>query len=293
MIKSRLRNLRHVFGAPLAVRPGHFYSPICDPAEIKRYYHDPRQNFPETIDGINLNGAVQRELWESWSQYIRAFPFPANRGDFRYYSNNNHFGVGDATTLYCMLRHFRPKRLIEIGSGFSSACALDTIEHYLGNDVACTFIEPNPKLLYSRLNPSDLNRHTIIASPIQEVPLDTFDRLESGDFLFIDSTHVMKTASDVTFELFNILPRLKAGVFVHFHDIFYPFEYPRWFVDANYSWNEIYALRAFLTDNAKFEIVFFNDFFAWFAKDVVMRDAPRMLGNDGGNAGGSLWLRKT
>jgi Methyltransferase domain len=76
------------------------------------------------------------------------------------------------------------------------------------------------------LKPEDHQRATILRVPVQDVPLATFNALESGDILFIDSTHVLKTCSDVEFELFCILPRLKPGVFIHFHDIFYPFEYP-------------------------------------------------------------------
>ena len=125
---------------------------------------------------------------------------------------------------------------------------------------------------------------------MQDVPLDTFDELERNDILFIDSTHILKTGSDVAFELFEVLPRIKQGVVVHLHDMFYPFEYPRnWVIDDNRSWNEIYAVRAFLTNNADFRILFFNDYFARFAKDLIERDAPHVLEN----VGGSLWLQRT
>lgn len=191
--------------------------------------------------------------------------------------------------LYSMLRYFCPKRFIEIGSGFSSACALDTIERYLDGSVECTFIEPFPELLYSLMKANDMISHTLIASQVQDVSSETFDQLESGDILFIDSTHILKTGSDVAFELFEILPRLKSGVIVHFHDIFYPFEYPReWVIERNYSWNEIYAIRAFLTGNRDFRILFFNDYFAKAERETVEMSAPRMLGNPGGG----LWLQK-
>jgi hypothetical protein len=289
VIPTPLLNLRFVLGSRLAFKPGHFYSPICDRADLDRHYRDPgKSNAPE-IHGIDLNEQAQRDLWESWGEYLREFSFPDTKANFRYYCQNSHFAVGDATVLYCILRHFKPHRLIEIGSGFSSACTLDTIDHYMDHQIQCIFIEPYPELLHSLISSNDRSQHTIISSPVQEVPLETFDQLEANDVLFIDSTHILKTGSDVAFELFDVLPRLKSGTVVHIHDIFYPFEYPReWVIDSNYSWNEIYAVRAFLMNNPTFEILFFNDYFAKSATKLVERDAPRMLLN----SGGGLWLRR-
>jgi predicted O-methyltransferase YrrM len=285
---ARLLNLRFAFfGAPLAYRPGHFYSPICDPADLAQHYRDPDQTDFKPIDGIDLRERAQQDLWMSWNQYLRDFPFPDIKGNFRYYCQNPHFGPGDATVLYCMLRHVRPRRVIEVGSGFSSACLLDTIERDLNQKVRCIFIEPHPQLLYSLLKADDARRIVVIPKPVQDVTLATFDQLQANDILFIDSTHVLKTGSDVVFELFNVLPRLRAGVIVHIHDIFYPFEYPRWVINRNYSWNEIYAVRAFLMNNPKFEILFFIDYFTKFARNLVERDAPRMLPSPSGG----LWLR--
>ncbi len=124
---------------------------------------------------------------------------------------------------------------------------------------------------------------------MQAVPLSYFDDLQRNDILFIDSTHVVKTGSDVVFELFEILPRLHSGVVVHFHDVFYPFEYPReWVIDRNYSWNELYALRAFLMGNRDWEILFFNDYMARTERPRLRQQAPEMLANPGGG----LWLRR-
>ena len=117
----------------------------------------------------------------------------------------------------------------------------------------------------------------------------SFRSLERNDVLFIDSTHIVKTGSDVLHEMFEILPRLRAGVVVHFHDIFYPFEYPReWVVERNYAWNELYLIRAFLTGNTDWEILFFNDYFAQVESGRVTRSAPEPLANPGGG----LWLRR-
>ena len=291
IVGPRLLNLRFLFGSHLAYRPGHFYSPICNPDELSRHYRDPRaQPHAISLPGIVLNESAQRRLWCQWRPFLAEMPFKSTpQPDLRYRSDNPHFGPGDATVLYCMLRHFKPKNLIEIGSGYSSACALDTIELNLSNAVECTFIDPNPALLLSLLKPSDAQRVQVISKPVQETDLTMFDVLDENDILFIDSTHVVKTGSDVNYELFEILPRLKSGVIVHIHDIHYPFEYPReWVIDGNYSWNEIYAVRAFLMYNNAFEVLFSNDEFGQLCGDLVARDAPAMSAN----CGSGLWLRR-
>ncbi len=290
---QRLNTMRHLLGARLAFKPGHFYSPICHPDDLARHYADPaKSNGRVELAGIELNEAGQRALWQQWLPLLAAFPYKHDgvQPGLRYRTDNPAYGIGDATVLYCMLRHLAPKRIIEVGSGFSSACALDTIEQHLAGQTQISFIEPYPDLLKSMLKPGDLERITIIPAKIQDVPLATFDALDAGDILFINSTHIVKTGSDVVHEIFNILPRLKPGVVVHFHDVHYPFEYPaEWVVERNYSWNEVYALRAFLMYNTTYEIMFFNDAFARLSRDLVHRDAPAVLANPGGG----LWLRRT
>jgi len=165
---------------------------------------------------------------------------------------------------------------------------IDTAETFLDGKCNLTFIEPYPQLLTSLVGGGN-DRVKILAHDVQQTPLETFDELEANDFLVIDSTHVMSTGSDVCFELFEILPRLKPGVLVHFHDIFWPFEYPRdWVVRENRSWNELYALRAFLTNNQEWEIVFFNDYFSRLEGKTICETFPLFLKNPGG----ALWLTK-
>ena len=156
-------------------------------------------------------------------------------------------------------------------------------------DVDLTCIEPYPQLLDDLIGDKDRRRINVFAKDVQSVAPECFDSLGEGDLLFIDSTHVLKTGSDVVFELTQILPRLSNGVLVHFHDIFYPFEYPTEWIATNRSWNELYALRAFLTYNSHFKIVFFNHMFASLRRHVVERDCPLYLKN----SGGSIWLRRT
>jgi hypothetical protein len=286
-----LGNARFMFSAPLAYPPGHFYSPICDPAELTRHYHDPDAAAPPaTLPGIELAREAQLELWQHLRRYLaEAITFVTGQQHHRYSSDSLSFGIGDAIIYCCMLQYLRPAQIIEIGAGSSSALALDTFDRFFAERPRCCFIDPYPALLRSMMTPEDTATVEVVEAAIQDVPVARFDALGSNDVLFIDSTHIVKTGSDVTYELFELLPRLRSGVVVHFHDIFYPFEYPReWAVDRNYSWNEIYAVRAFLTGNRDWEILFFNDYFSRVERARVAQDAPEMLANPGG----SLWLRR-
>jgi hypothetical protein len=268
------------------VPPGHFYSPIVDPSELQR---DKAKVFDRNRDvlGIDFNEAGQLELVEEFRRLYRDIPFEASKGDANlYYYDNPFYSYGDAIILACMLRYTKPKRLIEFGSGFSSCVTLDINRLFLGGTVECTFIDPNPERLQSLTtnNPVD-----IIKSRAQDIDLTQISVLEPNDIVFIDSTHVAKAGSDVNFYLFEVLPRLTPGVLVHFHDVFYPFEYPEsWFFDENRSWNENYMLRAFLTENANYQIVFFNDFMN-FRHFHLVADAMPLFQK---NPGGALWIRK-
>ena len=273
----------------LFVPPGHFYSPIVDVEQVKaRYGQHPADTAPEAI---RVDADAMRRLWAELLPFLQDIPFPEDADPAcRYFFRNPAFGYGDGSILHAMLRRHRPKRLVEVGSGHSSACSIETIDRYLGGEVEVSFVEPYPALLLKLLGEERAARCTIHATGVQDTDPAVFTQLEAGDFLFIDSTHVMKTGSDVCHELFNVLPLIKPGVFVHFHDIFWPFEYsPNWVVKENRSWNEIYGLRAFLMYNDAFEIVFFNDWFARHGRDLIASGYPAMLKN----TGGSIWLRKT
>jgi hypothetical protein len=138
------------------------------------------------------------------------------------------------------------------------------------------------------LTPADAKQITLLETPLQEVPLSTFEALEANDILFIDSTHVCKTGSDVNRLIFEILPRLQAGVYIHIHDMFYPFEYPKSWVLEGRAWNELYLVRAFLQNNDTFEIAAFNNYLTLMHRDWFQQHMPLCLKN----TGGSLWLRK-
>jgi predicted O-methyltransferase YrrM len=277
--------------APLKFPPGHFYSPVTDPVQAQAHL-DGLRAMRRPLPGVRIDGDAMVALWRSLAHdYLAEQPFPDEQETGRrYWFRNPAFSYGDGAMLHCMLRRFQPKRIVEVGSGYSSACALETVERFLPEDTSLTFVEPYPQLLEDLLAAEPPRRKVeILPIPVQQAPLELFTQLEANDVLFIDSTHVLKTGSDVAFELFEVLPRLAPGVLVHIHDIGWPFEYSRkWVVEENRSWNEAYALRAFLTFNRRFDILFFNDYMRRAHSDEIERAAPWFLAN----CGASIWLQR-
>ena len=244
----------------------------------------------KSIPGIENHVEDQLALVGKFSEYYDKLPFKDEKSSgLRYYFQNSYFCYGDAIILYSMLRHRRPQRIIEVGSGFSSAVMLDTNDLFFSKRMILTFVEPYPERLFSLLSDEDKKQHEIIIDTVQDVPLERFATLDANDILFIDSSHVAKIGSDVVHLLTNVLPRLRKGVIVHFHDVFWPFEYPEEWIRGGRAWNEDYILKAFLQFNAKFKILFFNSYLAIHHKEVVEQNLPSFLKN----TGGSLWIEKT
>jgi predicted O-methyltransferase YrrM len=269
--------------------PGHFYSPYPSIEEIKLKDKEIFESFPREIPGIDLNESEQLALFNELKRYYKELSFVKTEG-LRYFFKKGDVGSPyspDWLILYCMIRHLKSRRIIEIGSGKSSSVILDTNELFFDNSISCTFIDPYPKKLLSVLKKGDLDRIEVISEKLQYVELSKFSELSAGDILFIDSTHVSKVNSDVNYIFFDILPHLNQGVYIHFHDIFYPFEYPRKWVYSGMAWNEDYILRAFLQYNNAFKIMFFSNFLFRFYEDKLRDGMPFMK-----NGMGSCWLKK-
>ena len=111
-----------------------------------------------------------------------------------------------------MLRHAQPQRVVEVGTGWSTCAMLDVDDLFLDGNLAITSIDPDPSRLRARMRPGDEQRVRILEQPVQAVALETFEALAAHDVLFVDSTHVLKTGSDVNHLLFEVLPRLAPGV---------------------------------------------------------------------------------
>jgi len=245
---------------------------------------------PRALPGIDLRGKQQLELLQEFEKYYAEMTFEGGPNPRkRYYSPNSAFPRQDAFTLHAMIRHFKPRRFIEIGCGFSSCMVLDTLEQ-LGWKTELTFVEPYPELLLKLIRSEDQRHYELKANFIQDIPLDFYASLDANDILFVDTSHVSKIGSDLNHIFFQILPVLKKGVLIHFHDIWYPFEYPRDWLDRGMFWNEAYLLRTFLMFNSSFEIVFYNDYLSKCAPERIRDNFPTL---QDANRGGSIWLRRT
>jgi hypothetical protein len=271
------------------VPPGHFYSPIPSLSEIERDDARIFGTIASSVPGVDLRESEQLALLHTLADYYPDLPFrEAKTEGLRYYFDNPAYSYSDAICLFCMIRHLKPKRIIEIGSGYSSCVTLDTNQLFFDGAIKTTFVEPFPDLLMSLVTAEDKRRITVIPQRLQDVALDEFKALGPNDILFVDSTHVAKINSDVNRVFFEILPVLSAGVYVHVHDVFYPFEYPREWIYHGRAWNEMYLLRAFLQYNSAFRVVLMNTYMERFHEAFFRERMPLCLRN----LGGSIWIRK-
>lgn len=242
---------RHGF----SLLPNHYYSPVPDVAALGGVLGR-RTRMP----GVDLRLDAQLEFVRSvcprYHEELAAFPEGPTGIPHQFHFGNGAFERVDAELLHCMVRHFKPARMIEVGSGYStlvSAAACRLNETIDGRPCRFVAIEPFPNDLFQRPIPglSELRRATL-----QESGLTPFEELDAGDILFIDSSHVLRIGSDVQLLFLEVLPRLRPGVVVHVHDIFLPAEYPEaWIQREHVFWNEQYLLQAFLAFNAGFEVL--------------------------------------
>lgn len=274
----------------LHITPVHYSQPIPDT----------RQLGPDTwarrtgMVGIDLNREGQIELLRELASRFRieydTLPRHATNQPLDYYVDNESFESVDGEMLYCMIRRLRPRRMIEIGSGFSTLLAAKALlRNGEEGDAPCDYQVCDPFASESiKRGVPGVTR--LIAAPVQSVPLEAFEALGDNDILFIDSSHVLRIGSDVQYEFLEILPRLRPGVHVHIHDIFLPAEYPeRWVRREHFFWTEQYLLQAFLCYSRAFEVV-------W-AGSYMHLNHPNELSSAFASYGperrpGSFWIRR-
>lgn len=271
---------------------GHYYSPVHKPEDLGSYRvvaERSKGKFTKQIPGFSEKNMLAEAA--SLLKYSKDFNYPVDeKKGVRFYTKNQSYPGLDAVVLFSMLRKYKPRRIIEIGSGHTSGLMMDVNDRFFNKKMSLTFIEPYTDTLYGRMQRGDKSRYEVIEQGVQGVSLDIFKTLKKDDVLFIDSTHVSKFNSDVNYELFDILPILNKGVLVHIHDIFDGFEYPLPWLEDGWSWNEDYMVRAFLANNNEFEVILMNDYLAQrhpgVLKRLYLKDDINILN------GGSLWLRK-
>jgi len=272
LIYRNYNKIFHIFQKlGIHVTPNHFYFPIPD----TRMLTDEVFKHQTELIGIDMDEKEQLELlsiFESnYKKELDSFPRYKTKIPYQYYTTNGNFNSVDGDILYCMIRHFKPKNIIEIGSGNSTYCSAQAIRKNkeIDRNYECEFtaIEPYPNKILKKGFPG-LSK--LIPTKLQEVPLETFMKLKENDILFIDSSHVLYIGNDVQYEYLEILPRVNKGVIIHIHDIFLPKEYPPvWIYNLFRFYNEQYLLQAFLTLNNKFKVI-------WAAKYMHLKQEEKL-----------------
>lgn len=273
------------------VRPIHYYEPLPDFRAITETQLQRRRTYP----AINLNWDKQLNLISELGRNYRGelAELAGSEGQKGFDFRNDYFAGFDAAVYYALIRHLKPARVIEIGSGYSTRIADQALarNRQEGHPGRLTCVEPYPQL---RLTEARLNVE-LIEKPVEEMDLDFFADLGTNDILFIDSSHTVKFGGDVCREFLEILPSLKPGVWVHVHDIFFPHDYPaEWLIRQRVAFNEQYLLEAFLSFNREFAVSLSN---YWLCLDYASRaselwPAAANSSRAGALGGSSFWFYK-
>lgn len=249
-----------------------FYSPIPVVEEIPASLWDG----PSELPGVDLRVEDALALLNGpLLPYLSEFRPPLNPTEpGRFWLHNGGYESVDAETLYAILRHLKPGHVYELGSGSSShvihMAALANAQE--GNPLEHTIFDPFPYQTGAMGPVPGVTAHAVRAEDLDPAQ---FSALQADDILFVDTTHTVRTGGDVTHIFLEILPRIAAGVTIHVHDIFLPYEYPRdWVVDQHRAWAEQYLLQAFLAFNDDFEVVMPNYAVARAAPDALKRVIP-------------------
>ena len=226
-----------------------------------------------------------RETCLPFQSEYRTFARSANGDDTQFFLDNGWFESVDAEVLYSVVRSFHPANIIEVGSGFSTRVMRRAIENGKLH-TKITSIDPHPNTSVQPYSDE------YVKSPVEDVePSKILNLLKDGDILFIDSSHTVKSGGDVPYLFLDVLPQLPAGVFVHIHDIFLPFDYPAEWVMDGWGWNEQYLVHAFLAYNRSFEILWPARYMWEYHRKAIndlIATATRFA-----KSPSSLWLRKS
>ena len=231
------------------VLPKHYYTPVPDRRWLLRHRSAWMGRVPLQIPGWDLDKhlAWLETTCSPYYQEVKGLDVFESLKEY-----GEGFGAIESQVLHCFIRAMKPRRIVEIGSGVSTACMLHAVSMNggtkFGTEITC--IEPYPKPAFRRLSPI-----THIQELCQSVPESVFTTLDRGDLLFIDSTHSVKTGSDVVHLYLKVVPLLRPGVFIHIHDMNLPYAYFRDELENYFGWQETALVIAWLTHNPKLQVL--------------------------------------
>ncbi len=265
-----------------------YYHPLINPKKyLKRSLQEDRQ-----LPGIDMNVEAQLQLLQNfnYNNELTTFPTLPVEGKKAFYYDNKMCDRGDSEILYSMVRYFKPRKIIEIGSGNSTLMTVEAIKRNevegasTKTELIC--IEPYEQPWLETLGV------TVIRKPVEECDISIFGELKENDILFIDSSHIIRPQGDVLFEYLELLPRINKGVIIHVHDIFSPKDYPDdWILKDHLLWNEQYLLEAFLSYNSDFEIISSLNYLFHNKRENLFAKCP-MLAQKHDWEPRSIWIRR-
>jgi predicted O-methyltransferase YrrM len=266
--------------------PAHFYGPVPEFDNIPSAHWSEPTEMPGVAISIDDHVTLMRD---ALAPSIAEFAKRLERSDTGAFTlDNGRYGPVDAELLYGVIRYFKPRRVLEFGSGYSTmvaalAARANAIE---GRPTRITTVDPYPPDFLGGVAGID----EIVRSRVMDHPVEDLEALEPNDILFFDTTHTVKEGSDVNYAILSVLPRLAPGVVVHFHDIFLPWSYPRdWVVRRRRYWAEQYLLQAFLSMNSEYEVLLAAHWVAR-ARTHQLADLVPSFGPD--VQPGAFWIRR-
>lgn len=264
----------------------HYYQPLINPKKhLTKSLRDDR-----ILPGLNWNIDEQLELLSQFQFNNELLQMPLEKTDnLEFYFHNNSFLAGDAEYLYNIVRLKKPKKIIEVGCGYSTLMIQNAINKNKSEDIKYhsehTCIEPYEMPWLEKLN------ITMVRQKVEDFAPSFFKQLNQDDILFIDSSHIIRPQGDVLFECLEVLPVINSGVIIHFHDIFSPKDYLDEWVFSHVLWNEQYILEAFLTNNDKYKILGSLNFLKHHYFKCIADKCP-VLAKETDAEPGSFWIQK-
>ena len=229
----------------------HFYEPFFNHKTLTEDFSKIR-NLPS----IDFREQEQLDLLKSFKFQKDFQSFLDSEADLKtlrsFSITNGSYGAGDAEILFNFVRLKKPTKIIEIGSGNSTKVIEAALKLNIkeGSNPKFTCIEPYKPWLKST------EHIKILRSKLEQTSLDWTKELSDGDFLFIDSSHMIRPQGDVLHEYLEIIPMLNPGVFVHVHDIFSPRDYPETWLKTDVKfWNEQYLLETLLSNSNRYKVI--------------------------------------
>jgi predicted O-methyltransferase YrrM len=271
----------------------HFYSPVPTVKEIEASWESRNEAMPYLEPELYDNDFMLEFLEARLAPYVEEFnpPLDVTDNPAEYFWNNGQFGHSDALAYYCMIRYLKPKRIIEIGAGYSSLIASQALQANGSGDLILIEPFPSERLEIALDRKLVSPQPTVYQKPVQDMPVSFFaERLEKNDILFIDSTHTVKAGGDCVYIYLKIIPKIGNGVVVHVHDIFLPQMMPEhWLKELHLYWCEQYLLQAYLLENPKVRVLFGTHYHYC----VNRQRLDSFMSGKCQSMGASFWFRKS